>query len=299
MEAIRPLGLKASFISQLPDAPMHDVDLPRLAVYTTWGNTQEVGWVRHALDKFEVKYDLIYKERVKQGNLRDAYDMILVPNQGRSGKGLVFDREPVRKPLAYTKSDQFKSHGVYGESEDITGGMGLQGVLEFEKFVNAGGLVVTLGQASFFPPEFGLTRKIDAGRTSPQFYAPGPIVEAEILQTSHPIFYGYTQKTIPVRYANGPLLNVPERDREQQVLMRFPGGDKAVMSGLMRNPNEIRNRPAIVDVPAGRGRVILFATNPCYRWQNHGEFAMLFNTILHHNDIKTIEKKAAQTAEVK
>ncbi len=297
--AVESLGLNAIALSSTPNAPMHEVDLPRLAVYSTWGNTQEVGWVRHALDKFEVKYDLIYKERVKQGALRDAYDMILIPNQSGSGKRLVFDREPARKPLAYTKSDQFKSHGVYGESEDITGGMGLQGALEFEKFVNAGGLLVTLGAASFFPPEFGLTRKIDAGRTSAQFYAPGPIVEAEILQTSHPIFYGYTKKTLPVRYANGPLLNVPERDREQQILMRFPGGEKSVMSGLMRNPNEIRNRPAIVDVPAGKGRVILFATNPCYRWQNHGEFAMLFNTILHHNDIRTIEKKATQTAEVK
>ena len=177
--------------------------------------------------------------------------------------------------------------------------MGLQGALEFQKFVEAGGLLVTLGQASFFPPEFGLTRKIDAGRPSPQFYAPGPIVEAEILQPSHPIFYGYEQKTIPVRYANGPLLTVPEPDREQQVLMRFPGSDKSVLSGLMRGVAETRNRPAIVDVPTGKGRVILFATNPCYRWQNHGEFAMLFNTILHHNDIKIIEKKPAQTAEVK
>ncbi|MGH9834118.1 MAG: M14 family zinc carboxypeptidase [Blastocatellia bacterium] len=297
--AVESLGLTAIALSSTPNAPMHEVDLPRLAVYSTWGNTQEVGWVRHALDKFEVKYDLIYKERVKQGNLRDAYDAIIIPNQGRGGKGLVFDREPVRKPLAYTKSDQFKSHGVYGESEDITGGMGLQGVLEFEKFTNAGGLLVTLGQASFFPPEFGLTRRIEASRPSPQFYAPGPIVEAEILQPSHPIFYGYTQKTIPVRYANGPLLTVPERDREQQVLMRFPGADKSVLSGLMRGVAETRNRPAIVDVPVGRGRVILFATNPCYRWQNHGEFAMLFNVILHHNDIKTIDKKPAQAAEVK
>ncbi|MGE0881967.1 MAG: M14 family zinc carboxypeptidase [Blastocatellales bacterium] len=297
--AIEQLGLKAIALSSAPTVPLHEVDLPRLAVYSTWGNTQEVGWVRHALDQFGVKYDLIYKERVKQGNLRAAYDMILVPNQGRSGKGLVFDRDPVRKPLAYTKTDQFKTMGMYGESEDITGGMGLAGVAEFERFVNAGGLLVTLGQASFFPAEFGLTRTIDAGRTSPQFYAPGPIVEAEVLQPESPIFYGYAKKTLPVRYANGPLLSVPERDREQQILMRFPGGEKSVMSGLMRNPNEIRNRPAIVDVPTGKGRVILFATNPCYRWQNHGEFGMLFNTILHHNDIKTMEKKPQQTAEAK
>lgn len=297
--AVEELGLTAVGLESAPTVPVHEVDLPRLAVYTTWGNTQEVGWVRHALDYFEIKYDLIYKERIKQGNLRETYDLILVPNQGRTGKGLVFDRETGRKPLPYNKSDQFKTMGVYGSSEDITGGMGLAGVLEFQKFVEAGGLVVTLGQASFFPPEFGLTRSIDAARTSPQFYAPGPIVEAEILQPQHPIFYGYTNKTPAVRYANGPLLAVPERDREQQILMRFPGTDKAILSGLMKGVSEIRNRPAIVDVPVGRGRVLLFATNPCYRWQNHGEFGMLFNTILHHNDIKTMDKKPLQTAEVK
>ncbi len=284
--AIEQLGLKAVALAAMPPVLMHEVDLPRLAMFTTWGNTQEVGWVRHALDQFGVQYDLIYKERIKQGNLREAYDMILIPNQGRSGKGLVFDRDPVRKPLAYTKSAEFKSQGVYGESEDITGGMGLAGVAEFEKFIGAGGLLVTLGQASYFPAEFGLTRTIDAGRTSPQFYAPGPIVEAEILKADHPLFYGYTSKTIPVRYANGPLLNVPERDRNNQVLMRFPGTEKNVLSGLGRGIAEARNRPAIVDVPVGKGRVILFATNPCYRWQNHGEFGMLFNSILHYNDLK-------------
>ncbi|MBI3422608.1 MAG: hypothetical protein HY011_06680 [Acidobacteria bacterium] len=281
---VEPLGLTAVALPVLPTVAMHDVDLPRLAVFTTWGNTQEVGWVRHALDQFEVRYDLIYKERVKQGNLKDAYDAILIPNQGRSGKGLVFDIEPKSKPVPYTKTDQFKTMGTYGESEDITGGMGLAGAAELQKFVEAGGVLITLGAASFFPPEFGLTRQIEAGRTSPQFYAPGPIIEAEILQPNHPLFYGYTQKTIPVRYGNGPLLAVPERDRAQQILMRYPGGDKSVLSGLMRGANEITNRPAIVDVPVGKGRVLMFAGNPCYRWQNHGEFGMLFNAVLHYND---------------
>ena len=81
------LDLDAVGVSSLPAVPTHAVDLPRLAVYSTWGSTQEVGWVRHALDAFEVPYDLIYKERVRQGGLRAAYDVILVPNQGRTGEG--------------------------------------------------------------------------------------------------------------------------------------------------------------------------------------------------------------------
>jgi hypothetical protein len=295
--AIEQLGLTGAALAAMPNVPMHEADLPRLAVYSTWGNTQEVGWVRYALDKFEVPYDLIYKERVKKGDLRGAYDVIVVPNQGRGGKGLVYDLEPKSKPIAYTRTDRFKSLGMYGESEDITGGMGIAGVSEFEKFINGGGVLITLGSASFFPPEFGLTRTVDAGRTSPQFYGPGPIVEAEILQPANPIFYGYTQKTVPVRYANGPLLQVPERDRGSQVLMRFPGGDKSVLSGLMKGANEIRNRPAIVEVPVGRGRVLMFSTNPCYRWQNFGEFNMLFNALMNFNDSKPAAKKSDQSAD--
>ena len=38
------------------------------------------GWrtrVRYALDRFEVPYELIYKERVKKGDLKSAYDVIV------------------------------------------------------------------------------------------------------------------------------------------------------------------------------------------------------------------------------
>jgi len=286
--AVTQLGLTAAFLPAVPDVPSHEVDVPRLAVFSTWGSTQDVGWVRHAFDAFEIGYDLIFKEQVRAGRLRDAYDVIVMPSQGRTGKGLVFDLPPVGTPLAYRKSAQFKSLGMYGESDDVTGGMGLSGVLEIEKFVEAGGVLVTLGAASFFPAEFGLARRVDAGRPSAQFYAPGPIVEAEITQPSHPIFYGYASKLVPVRYAGGPLLSIQglEADRDRQTLMRFRGTEAAVLSGLMKGAAETRNRPAIAEVQSGRGRVVMFATNPCFRYETLGEFNMLFNAVLHYNDSK-------------
>jgi hypothetical protein len=296
--AVTPLGLDAVALAGAPDVPTHDLDLPRLAVYSTWGNTQDVGWVRYAFDRFEVPYDLIYKERVRQGNLKSAYDVIVIPNQAGNARRLVFDIENRGQALEYKKSDRFRNLGMYGESDDITGGMGLEGAAELDKFVKAGGVLVTLGTASYFPAEFGLAPRIDAARTSTQFYAPGPIVDAEILQPSHPIFYGYETTIIPVRYASGPLLSVQTNDSPfeppagpprtpQSVLMRYPGGDDHVLSGLMRGANEIRNHAAIIDQPSGRGRILLFAGNPCYRWQNFGEFNMLFNAVLNFNDMKT------------
>ena len=83
--AVEALGLTAAALTSRPDAPTHEVDLPRLAIFSTWGNTQEVGWVRHAFDQFEIPFDLIFKERVGEGDLRSDYDVILVPNQGRAG----------------------------------------------------------------------------------------------------------------------------------------------------------------------------------------------------------------------
>jgi hypothetical protein len=312
--AIEPLGLAAVGLLAAPAVPMHDLDLPRVAVYSTWSSTQDVGWVRYAFDRFEVPYDLIYKERVLQGGLKSAYDVVVIPHQAGSSKRLVFDIESRGTPIEYKKSDTFKNLGMYGESDDITGGMGLEGVAELDTFVKAGGVLVTLGAASYFPADFGLTPRVDASRTTAQFYAPGPIIDAEILRPDHPIFYGYDKRTIPVRYGNGPLLSVqaagggrggapdapegggPPAAPAQGILMRYPGGDEHVLSGLMRSANEIRNRPAIIDQPSGKGRVILFAGNPCYRWQNFGEFNLLFNAVLNYNDIKPDAPRPAPTA---
>ncbi len=279
---VAELGLTAAALGERPDVAAHPVDPPRLAIYSTWGNTQEVGWVRHAFDEFEIPFDLIFKERVREGDLRADYDVILVPNQGRTAKGLVFDIEPRGGPRAYTKTERYRFLGDYGSSEDVTGGMGLEGVLELQRFVGGGGVLVTLGAASYVPPAYGLTRELDARRPGSGFYAPGPLVEAEIRHPDHPTFYGYETTETPVRYANGPLLDVPRRFRDDWVLMSFTD---QVLSGHLRGADRIDGRPAVVDVPRGAGRVVLFATNPCYRWQNHGEFGMLFNTILHYNDL--------------
>ena len=283
---IAKLGLKAVALAKAPDVAKHGIEIPRLAMFSTWGSTQDVGWVRYAFDQFELNYDLIYKERIRKGNLRADYDVIVIPSQGRGGaKGLIFDIDP--RPghkIAYDKSEDYPSLGQYGESKDITGGMGLPGVAELDKFVNEGGILITLGASSFLPADMGITRSVDAARTSAQFYAPGPIVEAQVLRADHPIFYGYTKTTLPVRWASGPLLRVPAQDR-RTVLMQFQGGDPSILSGLMRGAAEIRNRPAVIDMPVGGGHVVLFATNPAYRWQNLGEFNMLANSILNFNDL--------------
>ena len=126
-----------------------------------------------------------------------------------------------------------------------------------------------------------------SGTTSSDFYAPRPLVNAEVLKLDHPVFYGYTDKIMPIKYLGGPLMSVGAPD-QAGVLARYVGGDEAVLSGLMKGASEIRQRPFAIDVPGGftgKGRVVLFSNNPIYRWQNHGEFNMVFNTMLNWNDL--------------
>ncbi len=292
--AVEDLGLTAVGVSSAPDVPMHDLDLPRIAMFSTWSSTQDVGWVRYAFDRFAIPYDLIFKDRIRQGNLRAAYDVIVMPSQGRDAKSIVMGIKPREKPIAYTKTPEYPNLGMYGSSPDITGGMGLEGVVELQKFVQGGGLLITMGNATFLPPGFGLTRDIDASRPSGGFYAPRPVVQARITRPESPIFYGYTDSLVPVKYTNGPLLRVPDDDQDDEVLMKYVGGDAGVLSGLMRGAGQIKDRPAIVDVPVGRGRVMLYATNPVYRWQNHGEFNMIFNALMNYDDLAVPSKKKAE-----
>ena len=290
------LGLVAAATAALPSVETVDVDLPRVAMYTTWANTEKVGWVRLAFDRFEIPFELIHKDHVQTGaNLRAKYDVIVMPHQTNNGKSIVYEQPKLSRPLPYRKNDKFKSFGMYAETDDVRGGMGLAGAAELQKFVEAGGVLLTFGVASAFPAEFGIARGVEAQNPAPGFYAPGPYVQSEILLPNHPVMYGYNQKTLPIRFNGGPLLQAgPPQGFEQfagsspdrpQVIARFTGGADGVLSGLMRNPDQIRNRPMVVDAPAGKGRVILYANNPIYRWQTFGEHAMVFNALMFWNDM--------------
>jgi Zinc carboxypeptidase len=283
---VEQLGLTAAALTALPTVPMHDADLPRIAIYSSWTATQEVGWVRFTFDKFGIPFDLIYKERLRKGNLRADYDLIVMPTQAGTRQS-VFQPSAAR-PVPYMKDAKYKFLGMYGESPDITGGMGGEGVDAFAKFLDAGGTLIAMGNAVRFPADLGLARTVDAsGATSNAFYAPRPLVNAEILRLDHPVFYGYVDKMMPIKFSDQPLLSVADADRGS-VLARYVGGDGAVLSGLMRGADEIRDRPLALDVPggfSGKGRVVLFANNPIYRWQNHGEFNMAFNAVMSWNDL--------------
>jgi hypothetical protein len=48
---------------------------------------------------------------------------------------------------------------------------------------------------------------------------------------------------------------------------------------------ELAGKAAVVDVPVGKGHVVMFANNPMWRHQTHGSFSLLFNAILNFDNL--------------
>jgi hypothetical protein len=283
--AVESLGLSAAALSAVPTVAMHDANVPRVAIYSQWSGTQELGWYRHAFDQFGIPFDLIYKERIAKGNLKNDYDVIIMAAQNINRAAVL--APPAARAQPYQKTDKFKFLGMYGESPDISGGFGQTGVEAIEKFLDGGGTLITTLQAVRYPIEFGLARSIDTEAPT-GVTAQKPLIQAEIVRANHPVFYGYDSKIFPIKFGQGSqVFRVGVAD-QANVLAQYVGGDASVLSGLMTGADNLKGRAFAADIPNahnGKGRVIMFANNPVYRWQNHGEFNMVFNSIINWDDV--------------
>jgi hypothetical protein len=71
-----------------------------------------------------------------------------------------------------------------------------------------------------------------------------------------------------------------------RVVLRFATDERNLLvSGMLAGGSELAGRPAVVDVPVGKGHVVFFATNPMWRHQTQGEFFLLFNAALNFNNL--------------
>jgi hypothetical protein len=54
---------------------------------------------------------------------------------------------------------------------------------------------------------------------------------------------------------------------------------------MLTGGSELAGKAAVVDVPVGRGHVVMFANNPMWRHETHGSFSLLFNAILNYDNL--------------
>ncbi len=367
---LKELGLSGVAVAALPSVKTHELDIPRIGYVHAWQRTQDEGWVRAALDHYGVPYTYFADQKLREGNLRAKYDVIIWPHVGGNAQaqvnGIAMSGGP---PLPYRKTAETPHLGAQDQSDDIRGGMGIEGLMELYKFVQAGGTLIVEGATTNVFPSYNLTSGVTIESPSGLF-ARGSIMRGVVADRRSPISYGFDAQ-LPVYFNQDPVLavgnvgggafaggrggmsattqnvtpnatqlrlsewdfnsaNTPVRSNgvggsgvgggaaagnavgggrggrggggggaggafggmgggsstQPRVILAFPSNpNDMLLSGTLVGGEALSNRAQVVDVPVGKGHVVMFAIRPFWRWQTQGTFFLGFNAILNWNDL--------------
>ncbi len=317
-DAARDLGLDFASAAGAPQVARHDAPAPRLGLWVPWADTDTIGWARYSLDQRHIPYIYVRDEDIRAGRLKDKYDVLLY---GHVDLELAEQIQGIPKawgPMPFKKTAATPAFGTPAESDDITGGIGAGGLAELQRFVDSGGLLITLGSGSMLPLEAGIVRGVRreaggvprstqgggaASAAAAQTAAtrtPGSHVRVTFMRPDHPIAYGYSAHTWVFRQ-NFPVYSAPRHwlrmaycttcldgplDTSGVVL---EWGDTAgapfVVSGQAWGEENLIGKPAILDLRSGAGHVVAFNFNPLHRDLNRGDQRMLWNAIINWHAI--------------
>lgn len=289
----RDLALDVRAVATAPDVRRHDAPVPRIGVWVPWADTDSIGWIRYALDQRQVPYVYLRDEDIRADALRSRVDVIVYGHVRLELAAQIRGIDAVSGPMPFTRTSEFPSHGTPAASDDITGGIGWQGLAALQAFVEAGGVLVTLGNGSTLALDSGLLPGMRRA-TGRSFTTPGAAVRASFAWPEHPIAYGFGRTPVVFR-SNYAAYDLPVRwnemaycttclrgpvDRRAVVMTWGADGEPMIVSGGGRNPEALAGLPAILDVPLGRGHVVVFNFNPIHRDLNRANHRFLWNVLL-------------------
>jgi hypothetical protein len=345
------LGLTVTAVDKIPEVATHPIGVPRVAIVHTWINTQDEGWYRIEFDRLGIPYDYVSDQTIgRTPNLRDKYDVIIFGPIRTSAQNIVrgipkFSEKEAAIP--WKQSDVTPNFGRSpDQTDDIRGGLGLQGVANLQAFIQSGGLFITVADNASIPIDFGITSGVTID-TARQLQARGSVISTVFADRKSPISYGYDEK-LAVYFNQSPLLNVaafgqggggfgggapaagerpsgrgtiddpdivqgrppdptlptptpdpsqiPPLEARPRVVLRFAPEKELLVSGMLTSGSELAGKAAVVDVPVGRGHVVMFANNPMWRHETHGSFSMLFNAILNYDNLGVGRSEPRPTA---
>ncbi|HJQ34463.1 MAG TPA: M14 family zinc carboxypeptidase [Pyrinomonadaceae bacterium] len=234
----------------------------RVGLYRSHVPSMDEGWTRWVFEKqLGVKYSSLEDAEVRAGNLRAKFDTVVIPDQ------------PARAILeGYRKGSM---------PDELTGGLGREGVKALREFVEQGGTLVALnGAAEFAAEQLGLpVRDVTADLKRTEFYCPGSILRT-VIDTANPVAKGMPRESV-AWVEDSPVFEVepgPSAARAR-VVARYPEAGTPLLSGWLLGAERIRGKAALVEVELGKGRVYLFGFRPQYRAQSLATYPLFFNAV--------------------
>lgn len=229
---------------------------PRVGLYQSWSPSMDEGWTRWIFDQYDIAYTTIHDADVRAGRLGDRFDVVVLPQQ--SPRRIIEGREPGTIDPRYV------------------GGLGDEGVAALRSFVEGGGTLVALDEASTFAIQYLdlPVRNVVDGLAQQDFYIPGSILRI-VLDPASRLADGMPERTIAWYERNSMAFEAD--DPSVRFAARY--GAEPLLSGWALGQDRIAGKGAIADVSVGQGRVVLFGFRPQYRGQPVATFPLFFNAL--------------------
>jgi hypothetical protein len=260
-EARRALNLPVPLETGSPVVNANPLTRPvRLALYKSWTGSMDEGWTRYVFDTFNVPFQSLLDRDVRAGNLRERYDVIVLPSMRL--REIVEGRSKDTAPPEYT------------------GGITEAGVENLRRFVEEGGTLVCFdASAELAIKRFKLPlRNVLEGVRSSEFYGPGSILRLEV-DTTHPLARGFG-KEVDAYFINSSAFEVLAGAKTDSIRVVARYAERNVLrSGWLLGEKLIAGRIALAEVTLGKGRIVLFAFRPQHRAQTWGTFPFIWNAI--------------------
>ena len=253
------LGLRFHALAETPTVARLRLRAPRIGLYKGFIGNMPEGWTRWMLERYEFPYENVSNADIQTGDL-SGYDIIVLPDQ--SAASMLDGHRPGRVPPEYV------------------GGIGVDGGRALRQYVDDGGWLLTMDQASDFAIEqLGLpVRNIVRGAQSSDFFIPGSLIRLD-LDTGDPLAYGMPDEGIAFFVRSQVFDAVDGRDADVDVFSRYARDDYLASGWALGADEQLAGGDAGVRIAMGDGQVILHAFEPAFRAQPHGTFKLLFNPL--------------------
>jgi hypothetical protein len=241
----------------------------KLGLYKPWVANMDEGWTRWIFDNWEFPYSTVHDAEIRGGNLKQKYDVIVLTNI--SSQRIINGHREGRVPSQYA------------------GGIGEHGLAALLQFVREGGTLITLNASCQLPIDHFKVPLRNVARSYPstEFFCPSAILRVDV-ENNHPIAYGMNNSANVVFYGSPVFefikMGMKESDEKEallkslNVVARYPNGNP-FMSGRLIGDHIFHNKPALVEIDYGKGKVIMFGFRPQNRAQPHGTFMLFFNSL--------------------
>ena len=83
---------------------------------------------------------------------------------------------------------------------------------------------------------------------------------------------------------------LPAAGLAPRVVVKFVEEKDLLVSGTLAGGRELAGKPVVVDVPRGKGHVLMFAINPMWRDETQGSYFLLFNAMMNFASLSVGQK---------